>query len=88
MSKNFWKAAGLRTLYSMIEAFIACVGTDASKIYSLNWKATTAIVLFTGLCTLARCIKAGLPEVRLTETLSALDNDPDDDEDELEEGEA
>lgn len=83
MTKEFWKATGIRCLRTFITSIIAG-WTGDTLITEINWKATLVIAISATFYIFLLCILAGLPEVELTDTLYALDNDPDE-EDELDE---
>lgn len=86
MNKDFWKAAGIRALRTFIQVILA-VWTAGQLITEVDWKFVLLSAFSSAVYSMLTSILAGLPEVALTDTLYALDNDPDDDEDELEEGE-
>lgn len=89
MTKDFFKALLIRTVKTWCQAFVAVVGIDTMKslgeinwLYALSVASTAAIICFVW------NLGAGLPEVKLAETLYALDNEPyDETEDEDEDDE-
>ena len=87
MNKNFWKAAMVRAIKTFAQAMVAQIGAGSVGIVTFDWVGALSVSAMAAVLSLFTSL-AGLPEVQLTETLYALDNDPDDDEDELEEGEA
>ena len=86
MNKDFWVAAGVRAFRTFLQVILA-VWTAGQLITEVDWKFVLLSAFSSAVYSLLTSILAGLPEVKLTETLYALDNDPDADEDELEEGE-
>ena len=86
MNRDFWKAAGVRALRTFIQVILA-VWTAGQLITEVDWKFLLMSAFSSAVYSMLTSILAGLPEVALTDTLYALDNDPDADEDELEEGE-
>lgn len=86
MNREFWKAAGIRALRTFIQVILA-VWTAGQLITEVDWKFLLMSAFSSAVYSMLTSILAGLPEVALTDTLYALDNDPDEDEDELEEGE-
>lgn len=86
MNKNFWKALLIRTAKTWCQAFVAAVGVDyAGKTLSdIEWKTALSVATVAAIICFAWNLGAGLPEVKLAETLYVLDNDPDE-EDEIEE---
>ena len=65
MNKEYWikwgRAAGVRTVKTMAETFVAMVST-AAIISEVNWKYVASATVLSGIITIATCIK-GLPEV-------------------------
>ena len=86
MNKDFWVAAGIRAFRTFLQVILA-VWTAGQLITEVDWRFVFLSAFSSAVYSLLTSILAGLPEVKLTETLYALDNDPDADEDELEEGE-
>lgn len=87
MNKNFWKAAAVRAVKTFAQAMVAQIGAGSVGIVTFDWVGALSVSAMAAVLSIFTSL-AGLPEVQLTETLYALDNDPDDDEDELEEGDA
>ena len=65
MNKEYWikwgKAAGVRTIKTMAETFVAMVST-AVAMGDVDWKYVASATVLSGIVTIALCIK-GLPEV-------------------------
>ena len=57
------------------------IGT-AVFLSDVNWVGVASASILSGILSIMTSIATGLPEVQLTETLYALDNDPVEDEDE------
>ena len=87
MNKNFWKAALVRAVKTFAQAMVAQIGAGSVGIVTFDWVGALSVSAMAAVLSIFTSL-AGLPEVELTETLYALDNDPDDDDDELEEGDA
>lgn len=91
MNKEFWKATGIRCLRTFLTSIIAG-WTGDTLITEIDWKVTLIIAFSATFYIFILCILAGLPEVKLSDTLYAIDNDPvrtDDDDfedDEFEDG--
>lgn len=82
MAKEFWKAALIRALKTVCQTAIATIGT-AIVITDVNWLYVLSASALSGILSLLTSISVGLPEVQLADTLYALDNDvEEDDEDE------
>lgn len=82
MTKDFWKAAGIRALKTVCQTAIATIGT-AIVITDVHWMYVLSASALSGILSILTSIATGLPEVDLAQTLYALDNDPyNEDEDE------
>ena len=84
MNKEFWKAALIRAIKTICQTAIATIGT-AMVVTDVNWVYVLSASALSGILSLLTSISVGLPEVQLTDTLYALDNDPDDYDDEEDE---
>lgn len=83
---EFWKATAIRCARSFISVIMG-VWTAGTLITEIDWKTTLLAAFSTTVYIFLACVLAGLPEVKLANTLYDLDNDPDDEEDDDEEGE-
>jgi uncharacterized membrane protein YuzA (DUF378 family) len=83
MNKNFWKAALIRAIKTFAQAMVAQIGAGSVGIVQFDWVGALSVSAMAAVLSIFTSL-AGLPEVQLTETLYALDNDPDE-EDEIEE---
>ena len=86
MTKEFWKAALIRAIKTICQTAIATIGT-AIVITDVNWLYVMSASALSGILSLLTSISVGLPEVQLADTLYALDNEveDEDEEDEIEE---
>lgn len=94
MNKELLKAAWVRAYRSFLQALVAQIpaGFVITPAMIQYFKIGYIYVILAvvgnaalyGLASFVTCVVGGLPEVQLTETLYALDNDPDE-EDEIEE---
>ena len=84
MNKTFWKAAFIRAAKTFIQVILA-VWTAGQLITEVDWKFVILSAFSSAVYSLLTSIVAGLPEVSLTDTLYALDNDPYDEDDDEEE---
>lgn len=84
MTREFWKAAGIRALKTVCQTAIATIGT-AMVITDVNWMYVLSASALAGILSLLTSIAAGLPEVQLADTLYAFDNNiyEDDEEEEF-----
>ena len=83
MNKHFWKAALIRAIKTFAQAMVAQIGAGSVGIVQFDWVGALSVSAMAAVLSIFTSL-AGLPEVQLTETLYALDNDPDE-EDEIEE---
>ncbi len=86
MNKEFWKALFIRTAKTWCQAFVGFVGVDyvGKTLADIDWMTALSVATVAAIVCFVWNFGAGLPEVKLTETLYAIDNDPDE-EDEIEE---
>ena len=75
MNKEFWKAALIRALRTFIQVILA-VWTAGQLITEVDWKFVLLSAASSAVYSLLTSLLTSLPEVNLTETLYALDNDP------------
>lgn len=83
MNIEFWKAAAIRACRTFLQVILA-VWTAGQLITEVDWKFLLLSAFSSAIYSLLTSILAGLPEVALTDTLYALDNDPDEDEEDEE----
>lgn len=82
---EFWKAAGIRAIRTFIQVILA-VWTAGQLITEVDWKFVLLSAFSSAVYSMLTSILAGLPEVALTDTIYALDNVPDEDDEPDEEG--
>jgi len=85
MGYDFWKAALIRAAHTWFQAFIAAIPATASVLSDVNWRVAASAATLAAVISLAKSVIIGLPEVKLSDTLYDLDNDPFDEEDDFEE---
>ena len=78
---EFWKAAGVRALRTFIQVILA-VWTAGQLITEVDWKFVLLSAFSSAVYSLLTSILAGLPEVNALNTLYALDNEPDEEDEE------
>lgn len=61
LTKEFWKAAGVRALRTICQTAIATIGTTA-VIEEVNWLVVGSSSLLAGLLSILNSIATGLPE--------------------------
>ena len=61
MSKNWWKAAGIRAVKTFAQALIASVGTSVALL-DVNWSYALSVAAVAAILSLLTSL-AGLPEV-------------------------
>ena len=62
LTKEFWKAAGIRALRTICQTAIATIGTTA-VIEEVNWLLVGSSALLAGILSILNSIGTGLPEV-------------------------
>lgn len=91
MNKELLKASWVRAYRSFLQAIVAQIPTGfvITPVMIQHFKISYVYVIVAILCnavlyavaSFATCMIGGLPEVALTDTLYALDNDPDEEDD-------
>ena len=66
MTKEFWKAAGIRAIRTVAQAAIATIGASA-LITEVNWLQVLSASALAGVLSILNSIATGLPEVPETE---------------------
>lgn len=61
MSKNWWKAAGIRAVKTFAQALIACIGTGAALL-DIDWKYALSVAIVAAILSILTSL-TGLPEV-------------------------
>ncbi len=61
MSKEFWKAAGIRALRTVCQTAVATIGTTA-VLQEVNWITVVSSSLLAGILSVLTSISTGLPE--------------------------
>lgn len=82
MSKEFWKAALIRAIKTVCQTAVATIGT-AIVVTDVNWVYVLSASALAGILSILTSVSVGLPEVNLAETLYALDNVPDEEDEEI-----
>lgn len=82
MNKEFWKALLIRTVKTWCQAFVGAIGGTATVLSDVNWHVALSGATLAAVICFFWNLGTGLPEVKLTETLYALDNEPYDEEEE------
>ena len=77
---EFWKAAGIRAFRTFLQVILA-VWTAGQLITEVDWRFLLLSAFSSAVYSMLTSILAGLPEVALADTLYALDNDPDEEDD-------
>ena len=85
MNKEFWTATGIRIVRTFFTTILG-VWTAGTMITDVDWKTTLLSAFSASVYILILCVVNGLPEVKLTDTLYSLDNDPFDEDDDFEDG--
>lgn len=83
MTKDFWKAALIRAIKTFAQAMVAQIGAGSVGIVAFDWTGALSVSAMAAVLSIFTSL-AGLPEVQLSDTIYALDNEPDDDDEEVE----
>lgn len=68
LTLNFWKAALIRALYTVLSTAIAVITTSgATTLQTVDWKMVLYTSILSGLISLLKSIAVGLPEVNIPE---------------------
>lgn len=62
LTKEFWKAAGIRALRTVCQTAIATIGTTGI-LEEVNWLVVGSSALLAGILSILNSIATGLPEV-------------------------
>lgn len=62
MTKDFWRAAGIRALRTMAQTAVAMLPA-AATITDVQWLTVAGTAALAGICSLLTSIATGLPEV-------------------------
>ena len=62
MTKEFWKAAGIRAIRTVCQTAIATIGTTA-VLQEVNWLMVASSAALAGILSVLNSIATGLPEV-------------------------
>ena len=62
MSKEFWKAAGIRAIRTVAQTAIATIGTSA-VLQDVNWLVVASASALAGILSILNSLVTGLPEV-------------------------
>ena len=81
MTIDFCRAAAIRAFRTFLQVILA-VWTAGQLITEVDWKFLLMSAFSSAVYSLLTSVLAGLPEVALTDTLYALDNDPDEEDEE------
>lgn len=83
--KEILKAILVRVVKTWCQAFVGVVGVDAVKtLGEVNWKYALSVATCAAIVCFFWNLGASLPEVKLADTLYALDNEPDEEDEEEE----
>ena len=62
MTRNFWRAAGIRALRTICQTAVASMGT-AALITEVNWVQVLSASALAGVLSILTSVATGLPEV-------------------------
>lgn len=81
MNKEFWRCALIRAARTFLQVILA-VWTAGQLITEVDWKFVLLSAFSSAVYSLLTSVLAGLPEVNTLNTLYALDNEPDEEDEE------
>lgn len=64
MTKEFWKAAGIRALRTMAQTAVAMLPA-AATITAVDWVTVVGTAALAGVCSILTSIATGLPELEV-----------------------
>ena len=64
MTKEFWKAAGIRALRTMAQTAVAMLPA-AANITAVDWVTVVGTAALAGVCSILTSIATGLPELEV-----------------------
>jgi len=73
MTMEFWKAALVRAIKTFAQAMVAQIGAGTMGIVEFDWLTALSVSAMAFVLSIFTSL-AGLPEVKLAQTLYALDN--------------
>ena len=62
MTREFWKAAGIRALHTLAQAALASIGS-AVYLHEVNWLLILSASVLAAVISLLKSIAVGVPEV-------------------------
>ena len=77
MSKEFWKATGIRALRTICQTAVAMIGTSA-VMSDVDWKVVVSASALSGILSVLTSIATGLPEVEYAEHVHMSKEEPED----------
>lgn len=77
MSKEFWKATGIRALRTICQTAVAMIGTSA-VMSDVDWKVVVSASALSGILSVLTSIATGLPEVEYAEHVYMSKEEPED----------
>lgn len=78
MSKNFWKATGIRAIRTLCQTAVALIGT-AVVISDVNWGMVASASVLAGILSVLTSIATGLPEVDMIQDYIEYEEGDEDD---------
>ena len=77
MSKEFWKATGIRALRTVCQTAVAMIGTSA-VMSDVKWTMVLSASALSGILSVLTSIATGLPEVEYAEHVYMSKEEPED----------
>lgn len=77
MTKDFWKATGIRAIRTVCQTAVAMIGTSA-VLTDVDWKMVASASILSGILSVLTSIATGLPEVEYAEHIYMSEEEPED----------
>lgn len=77
MTKDFWKATGIRALRTVCQTAVAMIGTSA-VMTDVDWQMVVSASILSGILSVLTSIATGLPEVEYSEHIYMSADEPED----------
>jgi hypothetical protein len=65
MSKEFWRAVGIRAAKTVCQTAVALIGTNAMGVTQVDWLGVASGAALSGIVSVLTSIATGLPEVEV-----------------------
>lgn len=77
MSKEFWKATGIRAIRTVCQTAVAMIGTSVA-MSDVDWKMVASASVLSGILSVLTSVATGLPEAEYKEHVYMSAEEPED----------